>query len=118
MWKIARDNTDMELFNGYNNVRSVQYVLIIRASRFIALRFIIGNRCILYVLQVHRVKRGKDTIYAIGDELRKYVQQLLVIAEYNTTRIAISDELRNYVQQLLVIAKCDTAITPIGYGLL
>ena len=75
----------------------------IRASRFIALRLIIGNRCILYVLQVHRVKRGKDTISPSNDELPIYVLRLPLIAKHHTSRIACGDELSKYVPRLHLI---------------
>ena len=87
---------------GYDYVRSIQYVLIIRASRLIALRLVVGNRCVFYVLQMHRDKRSKDTISASCDELPKYVRKLLVTAKCHAIRIAISDELPKYVRKLLV----------------
>ena len=95
---------------GYDYGRSIQYVLIIRASRLIALRLVVGNRCVFYVLQLHRVKRSKDGTSPISDELRLYVQQLHLTAKHHTDRIAICDELPKYVLRLLITAKCDTAI--------
>ena len=93
---------------GYDYVRSIQYVLIIRASRLIALKLVVCNRCILYVLQVHCVKRNKDGISPSCYELPIYVIQLHLLAECHTTISTIGDEFRKYVRRLLIIAKHHT----------
>ena len=93
---------------GYDYVRSIQYVLIIRASRLIALRLVVGNRCVFYVPQLHRDKRSKDTISPSCDELPRYVRILLIIAKFNTPIATIGYELHRDVLQLQITAKCHT----------
>ena len=99
---------------GYDYVRSIQYVLIIRASRLVAFGLVVGNRCVFYVLQLHRDKRSKDTISPICDELPKYVQRLLIIAKCHTQIAPICDELLKYVQKLLLTAKRHTSTIAFG----
>ena len=118
MRKIARYNTDMGHIVGYDYVRCIQYVLIIRASRLIALKLVVFNRCILYVLQVHCVKRSKDGISPSCYELPIYVLQLHLLAECHTPISTIGDELRKCVRRLLITAKCNTTRVTISDELL
>ena len=113
MRKITRDNTSLGHIVGYDYVRSIQYVIIIRASRLIALRLVVDNRCIFYVLRLQLTAKCNTAISPNVDELHKYVLQLHLTAKCSTSIATLGDELPKYVPKLHLLAECNTSIVTI-----